>query len=69
MFYLKELSNDWIIISLALLEKLLWHYEFFCQIAMRSFKFSPLQSFYLDLDLSGSAALGLEAQTTQKFSF
>ena len=33
---------------------------------MRSFIFSPLQSFYLDLDLSGSAALGLEAQTTQK---
>ena len=37
---------------------------FFCQIAMRSFTVSPLQSFYLNLDFSGSAALGLEAQTT-----
>ena len=42
---------------------------FFCQISIRSFIFSPLLSFYLDLDLFGSAALGLEAQTTQKFSF
>ena len=41
----------------------------FCQIAMHSFIFSPLQSFYLVLELSGTAALGLEAQTTQKFSF
>ena len=35
----------------------------------KNFIVSPLQSFYLDLDLSGSTALGLEAQTTQKFSF
>ena len=36
---------------------------------MQGFIFSPLQSFCLEVDLSGRAALGLEAQTTQKFSF